>query len=251
VLSSWSLEGLRSRPDASSTSGSEQSPLTFAFGNAFRIRVYSERRRTLIGRPTVDPTQCARGRTPSLTAPPIRAQHVAPSTPPPGHSTFRAADGLGKADGSSPPHPRRSRLRLRLLGHAGMRWAPDRKGEFAIASCRYRCRTRARHRPSRVCRLPAIDTQSASPTFSAPPFSEIRRRYNSFSLVREFVSIGQTGHYGMPPTVSPMVTATTWSPSYRASPRRDLRTVILFDGNERQHPALPSIKACAWFACEA
>jgi cytochrome c len=46
----------------------------------------------------------------------------------------------------------------------------------------------------------AIDQNSDSPSFSAPPFRDIRRRYNRISLAREFVAIGQGGHYQMPPT---------------------------------------------------
>jgi mono/diheme cytochrome c family protein len=46
----------------------------------------------------------------------------------------------------------------------------------------------------------AIDAKSESSRFSAPPFRDIRRRYNRISLAREFVAIGQGGHYQMPPT---------------------------------------------------
>ena len=31
-------------------------------------------------------------------------------------------------------------------------------------------------------------------------FRDIRRRYNGASLAREFTTIGQVGHYQMPPT---------------------------------------------------
>ena len=46
----------------------------------------------------------------------------------------------------------------------------------------------------------AIDRSSESPRFSAPSFPDIRTRHNRFSLAREFVAIGQMGHYQMPPT---------------------------------------------------
>jgi mono/diheme cytochrome c family protein len=46
----------------------------------------------------------------------------------------------------------------------------------------------------------AIDVSAESPRPSAPPFRDIRRRYNRVSLTREFIAIGQGGHYQMPPT---------------------------------------------------
>ena len=49
-------------------------------------------------------------------------------------------------------------------------------------------------------RCHAIDLKSDSPNPSAPPFRDIRRRYNGASLAREFTTIGQVGHYQMPPT---------------------------------------------------
>jgi mono/diheme cytochrome c family protein len=54
---------------------------------------------------------------------------------------------------------------------------------------------------ARECaRCHATDKTSPSPRASAPPFRDIRRRYNALSLSREFVTIGQVGHYEMPPT---------------------------------------------------
>jgi mono/diheme cytochrome c family protein len=54
---------------------------------------------------------------------------------------------------------------------------------------------------ARECALcHAIDKSSPSPRPSAPPFREIRLRYTAISLSREFVTIGQVGHYQMPPT---------------------------------------------------
>lgn len=46
----------------------------------------------------------------------------------------------------------------------------------------------------------AIDTSSDSSRPLAPPFREIRARYNFISLSREFIAIGQFGHHQMPPT---------------------------------------------------
>jgi mono/diheme cytochrome c family protein len=50
----------------------------------------------------------------------------------------------------------------------------------------------------------AIDLKSDSPSISAPTFRDIRVRYDRIRLAREFVAIGQGGHYRMPPTqISP------------------------------------------------
>ncbi|HET9161704.1 MAG TPA: cytochrome c [Caulobacteraceae bacterium] len=60
---------------------------------------------------------------------------------------------------------------------------------------------RGRQIASRDCAgCHAIDRKSDGPRLSAPSFSDIRARYNRFSLAREFVAIGQSGHYQMPPT---------------------------------------------------
>lgn len=45
----------------------------------------------------------------------------------------------------------------------------------------------------------SIDKVGNSPRPSAPPFREVRPRYNELSLAREFAAIGQVGHYEMPP----------------------------------------------------
>jgi mono/diheme cytochrome c family protein len=45
----------------------------------------------------------------------------------------------------------------------------------------------------------AVDLQGASPKPAAPPFRDVRRRYNEISLAREFETISQVGHYEMPP----------------------------------------------------
>jgi len=45
----------------------------------------------------------------------------------------------------------------------------------------------------------AVDLQGASPKPAAPPFRDVRRRYNEISLGREFEAISQVGHYEMPP----------------------------------------------------
>jgi len=44
----------------------------------------------------------------------------------------------------------------------------------------------------------AIELRGESPRPSAPPFREIRSRYNEISLRREFEAISQVGHYEMP-----------------------------------------------------
>jgi mono/diheme cytochrome c family protein len=44
----------------------------------------------------------------------------------------------------------------------------------------------------------AISREGESPRPSAPPFRDIRRRYNEISLSREFEAIGEVGHYEMP-----------------------------------------------------
>lgn len=44
----------------------------------------------------------------------------------------------------------------------------------------------------------AIGRVGESPRPSAPPFREIRRRYNEISLNREFEAISEVGHYEMP-----------------------------------------------------
>jgi mono/diheme cytochrome c family protein len=49
----------------------------------------------------------------------------------------------------------------------------------------------------------AIEVGSDSPSISAPPFRDIRVRYDSITLRREFIAIGQGGHYRMPPTQIP------------------------------------------------
>lgn len=44
----------------------------------------------------------------------------------------------------------------------------------------------------------AIDDRSDSPRIDAPPFREIRRRYNAASLARELDAIRKVGHFEMP-----------------------------------------------------
>jgi mono/diheme cytochrome c family protein len=46
----------------------------------------------------------------------------------------------------------------------------------------------------------SIEKLSDSPRSSAPPFRDIRRRYNEISMQREFEAIREVGHYEMPPT---------------------------------------------------
>jgi cytochrome c len=46
----------------------------------------------------------------------------------------------------------------------------------------------------------ALEKQGESPRLGAPPFRDIRRRYNEISLQREFEAIREVGHYEMPPT---------------------------------------------------
>jgi mono/diheme cytochrome c family protein len=45
----------------------------------------------------------------------------------------------------------------------------------------------------------SIDRQRDSPRPGAPPFRDIRHRYNEISLEREFQAIREVGHYAMPP----------------------------------------------------
>ena len=45
----------------------------------------------------------------------------------------------------------------------------------------------------------AIELRGESPKPAAPPFRDIRRRYNEVSLSREFEAISEVGHYEMPP----------------------------------------------------
>jgi mono/diheme cytochrome c family protein len=45
----------------------------------------------------------------------------------------------------------------------------------------------------------AIEKAGESPRPGAPPFRDIRRRYNEISLEREFQAIREVGHYAMPP----------------------------------------------------
>ena len=53
-------------------------------------------------------------------------------------------------------------------------------------------------------RCHAIEPAGVSPRPTAPPFRDIRRRYNEISLQREFDAIRDVGHYEMPPTpISP------------------------------------------------
>ena len=42
-------------------------------------------------------------------------------------------------------------------------------------------------------------TSRESPRPGAPPFRDVRRRYNEISLQREFEAIREVGHYSMPP----------------------------------------------------
>jgi cytochrome c len=46
----------------------------------------------------------------------------------------------------------------------------------------------------------AIENVGNSPRPGAPPFRDIRRRYNEISMQREFEAIREVGHYEMPPT---------------------------------------------------
>ena len=46
----------------------------------------------------------------------------------------------------------------------------------------------------------AIEKVGDSPRPGAPPFREIRRRYNEASMQSEFAAIREVGHYEMPPT---------------------------------------------------
>jgi cytochrome c len=46
----------------------------------------------------------------------------------------------------------------------------------------------------------AIEKIGDSPRPGAPPFRDIRRRYNEISMQREFEAIREVGHYEMPPT---------------------------------------------------
>ncbi|HET9159186.1 MAG TPA: cytochrome c [Caulobacteraceae bacterium] len=44
----------------------------------------------------------------------------------------------------------------------------------------------------------SIEPQGESPRPGAPPFREVRHRYNAISLAREFQAISAVGHYEMP-----------------------------------------------------
>ena len=46
----------------------------------------------------------------------------------------------------------------------------------------------------------AVEQTGASPRPGAPPFRDVRRRYNEISMQREFEAIREVGHYEMPPT---------------------------------------------------
>jgi mono/diheme cytochrome c family protein len=45
----------------------------------------------------------------------------------------------------------------------------------------------------------SIEKTGESPRPGAPPFRDVRRRYNEISLQREFEAIREVGHYSMPP----------------------------------------------------
>lgn len=50
----------------------------------------------------------------------------------------------------------------------------------------------------------AIEKSGASLNPAAPPFRDIRVRYNETSLQREFEAIREVGHYEMPPKPIPL-----------------------------------------------
>jgi cytochrome c553 len=49
-------------------------------------------------------------------------------------------------------------------------------------------------------RCHAVEAAGPSARPTAPPFRDIRHRYNELSLQREFAAIREVGHYEMPPT---------------------------------------------------
>jgi mono/diheme cytochrome c family protein len=75
---------------------------------------------------------------------------------------------------------------------AGMASAKDAPGPSVAAQRGYRVAARE------CSSCHAVDRLGESPKPTAPPFRDIRRRYNELSLAREFQAISEVGHYEMP-----------------------------------------------------